>query len=197
VEFFDGFFNPVQVQVKDLMLSSTAADFSMKNLNEYQIQVSYSISNAGKYEFCFKSIHATENSLFKFLISCEKDPSLVLQEQRESELERKRQELQNLESLRQAQEEQSRIEQEMRRRADLKKKQKEIEEQESKLKLQEESELKRREKLLTRIKQQETTKKRAFEALQKLEEENSKKSHQHKQWKRTGGGFVVPFILEE
>ena len=42
---------------------------------------------------------------------------------------------------------------------------------------------------------QETTKKRAEEALKKLEEE--KKAKVPKQWKRIGGRFVVPFIIED
>jgi hypothetical protein len=48
---------------------------------------------------------------------------------------------------------------------------------------------------MERIKMQEVTKKRAGEALQKLEEE--KKKREPKKWKRTGGGFVVPFTIED
>lgn len=187
IQFFDEYFNPCPTALS--LKSKTEYIFSQIQENSYRVQ--YTLNTPGIINF---SIGTTSGSL-EVNIKVEKDPALVQQEQREQELEKKRQEQLKAEKARFENEEKLRVEEELRRRAELKMKEKDLQDSLSKQKQIEDAELKRRQKIVEKLKMQELTKKRAEEALKKLEEE--KQAKPPKQWKRTGGGFVVPFIIED
>ena len=190
IQLFDQFFNPA---LTNLTIDSCSCQVSLSQLSPSTYQSTYSVQSPSLYSF---TVQACTGS-YEFSIEATKDPALVEQEQREAELQKKKLELIKIEKQKQVQEEKSRIEEEMRRRAELRKKMHEIEALEAKAKLQEDAELKRREKIMNKIKQQEQTKQRALEALKLLEQEKKEKEALKKTWKRTGGGFVVPFIIED
>lgn len=187
IQFFDEFFNPCPTSIS--LQSNTEYNYAQVSENAYKIQ--YTIKNPGS--ICFSIV--TPLGTTEVNIKVEKDPALVQQEQRDQELERKRQEYLKAEKIRVEEIEKLKLEEELKRRAALKAKEKELQESLIKQQQLEEAELKRRQKIVEKLKLQEITKKRAEEALKKLEEE--KQAKPKKQWKRTGGGFVVPFIIED
>lgn len=189
IEFYDEFCNPCPTS----LTVETSAKHNIQQLQIHKYAIDYSIPSPGEYKFILKPSHG--NIVLKVLVT--KDPKLIKQEQIEQELERKRKQMleeqKNLEEL----ERKKRIEEENRRKQELLQKEKQMKIAESKQKELEAAELLRRQKIIERIKQQEITKKRAQEALQQLAEEQEKKKREQKKWKRTGGGFTVPFIVED
>ena len=189
IEFYDIYCNPCSPTGFTLNCS---LKYSIEKINNNTYKIIYQLDTPGHYLF---QIQTGEGNL-QVNIKAEKDPKLVKQEKIEQKLMEKNQKimLEEQEKL-EENERRKRIEEETKRNMEIRAKQRMMEENAKKQKEMDDAEILRRQKIVDRIKLQEITKKRGIEALQKLEEEKKKK--EPKKWKRIGGGFIVPFILDE
>lgn len=188
LEFYDQYFNSCPA---DLAVESNL-EYSIQKRDFFAYNISYSLQQPGKYHFF---IYANSEKL-EINIDIAKDPSLALKEKLDQDLIQQNK-LKLLKEQQQIIETQNKknFEDELKRKSELKLKEKAMQADAAKQKQLEDAEILRRQKIIERIKMQEITKKRGLDALKKLEEEKKKK--EVKKWKRIGGGFVVPFDLED
>ena len=188
VDFYDQFCNACPCGLK--VESKVALIVKPISLNRYSIE--YTVEAPGNYEFALR----TEQGTLEVRARYDKDPKIEQQEREEMQtLDSAKQRIAQEEIARREAENRAREEEERKRLREMREKQKALDEQARKQKQMEDEEMERRLRIVERIKAQEVTKKRGLDALKKLEEE--KKQKEPKKWKRIGGGFVVPFIVDD
>ena len=187
VEFFDNFCNPTGTSIE----LETNLKFEIVSLAFNKFVIRYQVFSFGEY----KILIITNNGKLPIDFRLTKDPKLVQIEKQQQELEKTRLRLAREQEIQEKEEQKRRAEEEKRRNFEIKQKQALVDKNLAAQKEMEDAEMRRRQRIVERIKMQEVTKKRGIDALKTLEEEKKKK--EVKKWRRTGGGFSVPFVIED
>ncbi|CAG9325741.1 unnamed protein product [Blepharisma stoltei] len=209
IEFYDDYDNPANPEnldfsVKDFNKNPILTSISQSSFNIYTC--SYNITTHGFYTIDLFLPQGRLN-LFPLQINAWKDPKTI---KKELELIMKAK-LEEQERLKKIEEERlKKIEEEARllRELEEEKRKKELEDKrrreeellKEKQKKLDEIELEKRRRIMQKIKNEEVTRKRATEALRKFEEQKAKEEREakeRKKWKRIGGGFNVPFQVDD